>query len=547
MSPLIPTEAGSESLAPRSSTPWWRLSAVLALAALFAGVLLTGVSAWFLGAVALAGAGGAAYTFNFHIPAALIRLFAMARTAAKYGERLVGHKAALLDQVSRRSMLFSAMAAAPKVRSAGWQLGDQDRLADFVDDVENLDFAKLRMQLPLLASACGLAFAVVATVFVAPMALVVILPILLAVAVCALRILPALTSNWHCVRLRKRAAGRRLGAGLAAVVPLQAERAWSEALTTSFVTLSRADARLLRSRHKMAAADTLIGLLGPICGSVVLGIAWLDGQRGEALLPAAFVAFAWLALGEAVQGISRILLARIKEGAASKQLRAWVPRILADTATTRRGARLRRLEIIALPRCTPDGRPLCATMDFALEAGRPTVLSGPSGSGKTSLLKQIAGWLESDGIGKFVGDSVQLTPSSRRELAFLGLHDAAVLADSARENLFAPGATEAECWAALDMVELRERIQLAGGLEGWITQDALSLGEAHRLNLARAVLSRCPIVLLDEPGEHLDKEQAHRIVQRLIAHFQDRIVLISSHKAFAAGEKTREFKLDRLT
>lgn len=72
------------------------------------------------------------------------RMFAMARTAAKYGERLVGHKAALLDQVSRRAALFSAMAAAPKVRSAGWQLGDQDRLADFIDDVENLDFARLR-------------------------------------------------------------------------------------------------------------------------------------------------------------------------------------------------------------------------------------------------------------------------------------------------------------------------------------------------------------------------------------------------------------------
>lgn len=543
---LLESPGGENKSGPRKgSALWWRLAVLLALTALFAGILLTGVSVWFLGAVALAGTGGAAYTFNFHIPAALIRLFAMARTAAKYGERLVGHKAALLDQVSRRAMLFSAMAAAPKVRGASWQLGDQDRLADFVDDVENLDFARLRVQLPLLATVTGLAFVAAATLFVAPMALAVILPALLGVVACTRWLTPALVRDWHSIRLEKRTAGRRLGTGLGAVVPLQAERAWSETLAASFAALSRADARSLQSRRRMAVVDTLAGLLGPIAGLVVLGVAWLDGQRGQALLPSAFVAFAWLALGEATQGASRILLARVKESAASKALKEWNASTPPDNAMTHRGpSRLRRLAIVALQRCAPDGRPLGDTVDFGLEAGQPTVLCGPSGCGKTSLLKQVAGWLETDGHGSLIGDGIALAAASRRQLAYLGLHDAAVLADSVRENLFAPDASDAECWTALETVELGERVRLAGGLEGWITQDTLSLGEAHRLNLARALLSQLPMILLDEPGEHLDTEQARRIAERLISHFQGRILLISSHKALGAWEMARVFQLD---
>ncbi len=54
----------------------WRYATLLALAALLCGLLLGGLSAWFLGSVAIAGLTAAALTFNFHIPAALVRLFA---------------------------------------------------------------------------------------------------------------------------------------------------------------------------------------------------------------------------------------------------------------------------------------------------------------------------------------------------------------------------------------------------------------------------------------------------------------------------------------
>ncbi|RFB79897.1 ATP-binding cassette domain-containing protein [Methylovirgula sp. 4M-Z18] len=527
------------------SVSWWRLTALLAVAALFAGILLTGVSIWFLGAVALAGAGGAAYTFNFHIPAALVRLFALTRTAAKYGERLAGHKAALLDQVSRRAALFSAMAAAPKVRSASWQLGDQDRLADFIDDVEDVDYAKLRIDLPVMAFACGLAVLVAATLVVAPLALVTILPALLIEVACARRSFPRATNSWHAVRQIRRIAAGRLGAGLAAAVPLRAEHAWAAALKASFAGFSEAGDEILRLRRQGANFDFVVSFIGPVAAFSVLAAAWLDGHRMQALLPTAFVAFAWLALGEAGQGASRILLARIKQDAASKALHAWTGGPHTTVAIGRpTPSRLRKLEIVKLQRCAPDGRPLFGKVDLVLQAGQPIVLSGPSGCGKTSFLKQVAGWLAADGSGEVLGDGAALPPSARQRLVHLSLHDAAILSDTVRENLFAPAASDAECWEALDAVELSGRVRAAGGLDGWITQSSLSLGEAQRLNLARAFLSPLPVILLDEPGEHMDAEQACRVVERLLIHLQDRILLASSHGISHAWRGARAFRFE---
>jgi ABC-type transport system involved in cytochrome bd biosynthesis fused ATPase/permease subunit len=81
----------------------------------------------------------------------------------------------------------------------------------------------------------------------------------------------------------------------------------------------------------------------------------------------------------------------------------------------------------------------------------------------------------------------------------------------------------------LAAVELDERIAAAGGLDAWITQDMLSLGEARRLSLARAWLSDAPVILLDEPTEHIGREQGHRIMARLRRHFHDRIVICTAH------------------
>lgn len=221
----------------RARSPW-PLATVLALAASASGIFLTGLSVWFLSAVALAGLGPVALAFNFHTPAAFVRLLALSKTLAKYGERIVGHRAALLDQVKRRAGLFMAMARAPATRAASWQLGNQDRLSDYMEDVEDVDYAGLRVGMPVAVLVAGFALLAGATAWLAPLALVPIVLLSVAVAATLRLLIPGLGRCWAIVRSSQRTAGRLLGEALASVVPLQAERAFSGTLSSLSLLIS---------------------------------------------------------------------------------------------------------------------------------------------------------------------------------------------------------------------------------------------------------------------------------------------------------------------
>jgi ABC-type transport system involved in cytochrome bd biosynthesis fused ATPase/permease subunit len=498
------------------------------LAAALCGILLGGVSAWFLGSVAVAGLSAAALSFNFHIPAAIVRLLAVGRTAARYGERLVGHRAALGDQVAHRLALFASMAAAPAVRRMGWQFGDQDRLADYLDDVEDVDYARLRAGLPILTLAIGFAGLLVASAILAPLSLLPIASISLAALLVVRRMKDIGTMDWRRTRKQRRAGAERLGAAMASALALKAERAWNSVCGDAFEAFGQADKDALALRRRQSGLDMVGSALAPVSGASVIAAAWLAGIRGDGLLPAVFLAFAWLAFGELLNGPSRLLVAALRRDAAQAEIGRWEKAIPAEDASSRHGHSPAILDHAGLSRRSPTGAPLSSRpLPLHLQAGQPTFLVGTSGSGKTSLLKQIAGWIGDDVFS--CGEDL-LGPDDRRVLTMLSLHDAAILDDTVRANLFASSADDAALWKALEAVEMAGRIRQAGGLNAWIRSDQFSLGEAQRLNLARAWLSDRPIILLDEPSEHLDDDQGQAILKRLLAHLCGRIVVISTHR-----------------
>ncbi|ENN84662.1 transport ATP-binding protein CydC [Rhizobium freirei PRF 81] len=513
----------------------WRRATLLSCCALCCGILLGGVSAWFLGAVATAGLTAAAATFNFHVPSAFIRLFAIGRTAARYGERLVGHKAALGDQVHRRVDLFASMAAAPAVRSAGWQLGDEARLADYLDDVDDVDYARLRARLPLMTVMAGLAALLACSTIIAPLSLLPIAAVLLVGGVVGRRLTEAGAVIWTQTRLQRRDGAERLGAAMASTVSLMAERLWDEECRSALNAFSEADRLMLALRRLQSGFDALASIAGPIAGISVVAAAWLAGARGEMMLLPIALGFAWLALGEAMNGASRILVANLRRDAAWAEICQWKRDAQAQAACSENETLL-ELGHTHLQRISPLGAPI-GTQPIALRLrpGFPTVLVGTSGSGKSSLLKQIAGWIGED---PFEATGSSLAAPQRRALTTLVLHDAVILDDTVRSNLFDHQASDMLMWQALAAVELDERIRNAGGLDAWIRQDMLSLGEAQRLNLARAFLAHTPVVLLDEPTEHLDTAQGQRILARLADHLSDRIVVISTHHSIRLHNST---------
>src|ERR1700682_4877693 len=177
-----------------------------------------------------------------------------------------------------------ARARAPSARAAGWQLGNQDRLSDYMDDVEDVDYARLRVAMPAAVLMTGLALLAGATAWLTPLAFAPIVLLSVAVMATLRRLMPGAGQQWATVRSSQRKAGRLLGEGLASVVPLQAERAFSGILSVAFAHFHDAEAGRLAQRRALAVLDMFAGLAGPLAALSVLAAAWLAGDRGSALL-----------------------------------------------------------------------------------------------------------------------------------------------------------------------------------------------------------------------------------------------------------------------
>lgn len=505
----------------------------LALLATLSSILLTGVSVWFLGAVALAGAGPLAFTFNFHHPAAFIRLLAFSRTLAKYGERLLGHDMALDAQTRRRDHLFNAIVHAPETRARSWQLGQEHHLTDFMDDVTHLDFAPLRTDLPMLGLGFGVVFAlVVASIFVSYLLGVILLGTLGILAFLLMRFQHDIWQSWAQIHSITRALSEELGQTFATFTALAGSHQRGEQTKSLSMAMKRRRGLQEQLDKELAWVDTIVASLGPAFAMLTMTASWMAGARGETLLPAIGIAFLWIALGEIATNAASIMLGAVQRKTAQQTLSQWdgTSALVRESINgTHPAIPISQISLQKFSLMSPDHR-ILGQLNLTIKAGLPVAIVGASGSGKTSLLKPLAGWVgATEGI---FCNGIKVDQYFLRDNGCFIQHDAAILNGTIRENLFASHASDDELWQALDMVELGDRIRSAGNLDTLVSGNAtFSQGEAHRLSLARAFLSQKPILLIDEPGEHLDSDQARRIITRLLAQKQDQIVILTTHQA----------------
>lgn len=187
---------------------------------------------------------------------------------------------------------------------------------------------------------------------------------------------------------------------------------------------------------------------------------------------------------------------------------------------------------------------LAEDLDLDLAPGRGVVVVGPSGAGKTTLLLTLAGLLPPRGGAVRVAghDLADLGREQAARIVAYTPEDAHVFDTTVLENLrVARGdVTEAEAREALGTVGLGP--WLAGLPEGLATVlggDAVRLsgGQRRRLLLARALLTRAPLLLLDEPTEHLDDADAAALLRGLLdgTLAPGRGVLVVTHRESGTG------------
>jgi len=200
-----------------------------------------------------------------------------------------------------------------------------------------------------------------------------------------------------------------------------------------------------------------------------------------------------------------------------------------------------------------ERRPVLNVELLVLRSRRTTAILGPNGSGKTTLLRAIAG-LERLHSGRISFDGA--ASIDKRDLAYV-FQEQVFLRQSVRRNL--------ELGLRLRAVhnqQIRERVEEAARSIGIFhlldrRADRLSGGEARRVNLARALCLRAPLVLLDEPLEGLDVQayahlmdelprilDAFEATTLLVTHsrdealrFADDLVVLVNGRIYAAGDK----------
>lgn len=193
------------------------------------------------------------------------------------------------------------------------------------------------------------------------------------------------------------------------------------------------------------------------------------------------------------------------------------------TATIDFNDSLQTIEADNLIVLSSENKSIVGPLSFTLKAPFKLALIGTSGEGKTSLMQVLLGFLPYQGSLKINGiEFNQLTLSSwQKQISWIG-QNPYLINGSIRENILLgnPNATDQQLASVISQAQLAEVIaKLPNGLDTQVGEDAirLSVGQAQRIALARAMLKPCQLLILDEPTASLDKQTVQNLEHHNIA------------------------------
>ncbi|MFJ8753740.1 thiol reductant ABC exporter subunit CydD [Streptomyces sp. NPDC102441] len=469
------------------------------------------------------------------------RAFGMGRAVFRYAERLVSHDAVLRMLAELRVAVYRGL---ERVAPAGLRATRRgDLLSRLVSDVDALQDYWLRWLLPAATALLVGTGAVAFTGWMLPEAGAVLAAGLLLAGVGV----PWLSGA--CARRAERQlapARAALAVRVADLLGGTAELTVAGALPARKDQVRTADSVLTRIASRAAAATALGGGLSAlICGLTVVGAAIValpavaDGRLAGVGL--AVVVLTPLAAFEAVTGLPLAVQYRRRVERSAERvyevLDAPVPvEEPADPAEA--PASPFPLDVRGLSaRYQGAERDALHSVGLTLHSGKRIAVVGPSGSGKTTLAQVLLRFLDArEGTYRLGGvEASELDGDTVRTFVGLCAQDAHVFDSSIRENLrlARTGATDGQLRDALASARLLDWVRsLPDGLDTLVGEHGarLSGGQRQRLALARALLADFPVLVLDEPAEHLDLATADALTEDLLDATQGRTTVLITHR-----------------
>jgi thiol reductant ABC exporter CydC subunit len=485
-----------------------------------------------------------------------VQFFALARGLCRYGERLVGHDAAFRVLADLRVRIYERLEQLAPLGLPAFRSGEL--LARLVHDVDSLQDLLLRVLPPFAIALIVGAATVALDWWMLPAAGAILLVALLLAGV----LVPWLTGTLAARAEARQAAAR--GELTASVVDLlegapelvvngaaAAQLRRTLAADTAVTHVARATARTAGVGQGLTSLCSGLAMWG----GLLVGVAAVHTGRLDGVLLAGIVLIPLVAF-ELITGLPTATqtLQRVRRSAARVfEVIDTPPPVVEPVHPLRLPFQPHVLRVRGLRTTYPGApRPALNGIDLDLTPGRRVAVVGPSGAGKSTLAGALLRFLPYES-GSITLDGVPLTDfdgDDCRRVIGLVAQEAHIFDNTVEENLRLAQreATREQLCVALAQARLLDWVKaLPDGLSTEVGERGarISGGQRQRLAIARALLADFPILILDEPGEHLDTQAADAILADLLTLTRDRSTLLITHRLAGLEAMDEVLVLDR--